>query len=288
MNTIFDKLVKSKIEKFIDDYKNLSRQIFVNEEGKLIHPGEFGVYRERIIKSLLQPFLPARLAIGSGFIITSQNNISTQCDLLIYDKENTPVIENEEQRFFPIECVAGVIEVKSSLTKSQLAEALIKLSNIKKLRNDIKSNTYIFKSINAFPNFDTKLNIRDQIATFLICEKFEFDIKDHINSFFKDTYSDIDKSLYHNIILSLQDGCCMYFSGERLIYYPYFDYQKDAFINSFVLPHPFGYFAEHILIFINYFFMIISDVSILYQEITTYLGETRPKMVIHENRNPNA
>ena len=109
MNEVFDKLVKSKIEKFVFDYKRLSREVFVNENGDLKHPAEFGIYREKIIKHLIQPFLPSRLAIGTGFIITSKNETSTQCDLIIYDKDNTPVIENEEQRFFPIECVVGVI-----------------------------------------------------------------------------------------------------------------------------------------------------------------------------------
>ena len=33
--------------------------------------------------------------------------------LIIDDKENTPVIENGDQRFFPVECVIGVVEVKN-------------------------------------------------------------------------------------------------------------------------------------------------------------------------------
>lgn len=100
MNDIFDKLIKSKIEQFKDDYVKLSRQIFVNKDGTLIHPGEFGMYREKIIREFLAPFLPTRLAIGSGFIITAANNISTQCDIIIYDKEHTPVIEMVNNAFF--------------------------------------------------------------------------------------------------------------------------------------------------------------------------------------------
>ena len=143
MNEVFDKLVKSKIEKFVFDYKRLSREVFVNENGELKHPAEFGIYREKIIKHLIHPFLPSRLAIGTGFIITSKNETSTQCDLIIYDKDNTPVIENEEQRFFPIECVVGVIEVKSRLDKSKLKEALIKLSKVKKLRDNYYCQEHI-------------------------------------------------------------------------------------------------------------------------------------------------
>ena len=46
MNDIFDKLIKSKIEQFKDDYVKLSRQIFVNKDGTLIHPGVWYVSRE--------------------------------------------------------------------------------------------------------------------------------------------------------------------------------------------------------------------------------------------------
>lgn len=282
MNKIFDKLIKTKIEQFVADYKNLSRQIFVNEEGKLIHPGEFGIYREKIIKKLIEPFLPSRLAIGSGFIITHKDNISTQCDIIIYDKENTPVIETDEQRFFPVECVAGVIEVKSKLTKTQMKDALIKLTQIKNLRNDINTNIYTYKDRNKHIPFNTKINVRDQIATFLICEKVDMDYEKDINTFFKETYYNIDKSLYHNMILSLDDGCFMYFDGKMSIYHSYFNYEEDNFINELLVPHSLGYCYEHILAFINYFFMIISSISILYLEITEYLGKTRPKFIYFE------
>ena len=56
MNDIFDKLVKSKIAQFENDYINISRQIFVDNNGKLIHPGEFGTYREKIIKNIHHTF----------------------------------------------------------------------------------------------------------------------------------------------------------------------------------------------------------------------------------------
>ena len=283
MNQIFESLIKSKIEKFYNDYIDLSRQIFVNEEGTLIHPGEFGTYREKIIKSLLQPFLPSRLDIGSGFIITAKDNISTQCDIVIYDKANTPVIETEEQRFFPIECVVGVIEVKSKLNKSTFKEALRKLAKIKELKNDIGKCPYIFKNFVSSDPFNPKDHIKDQMATFLICESIDMDFQKEINTFFKEAYKEIDKSLYHNMILSLNDGCFMYYDENgRPIYYPYFDYDQEVYGNELEKPHPKGYDKEHIMLFINYFFMIISSVSVMFLEITNYLGSQRPKTALKE------
>lgn len=282
MNDIFDKLIKAKIEQFKDDYVNLSRQIFVNKEGTLIHPGEFGMYREKIIKEFLTPFLPTRLAVGSGFIITAENNISTQCDIIIYDREHTPVIENGEQRFFPVECVAGVIEVKSKLTKSELKKALIKLTEIKKLRNDIGNNPYIFKDYTGGGKFNAKTYIRDQMATFLICESIDVDIERELDTLFKNIYKGIDKSLFHNMILDLNKCCYLYFDGNSPMFYAYFDYAKESFKNECIFPHEYGYSKEHILLFLNYFYMLISSVSIMDIEITKYLGVTRVKKSVIE------
>ena len=286
MNQIFETLIKSKIEKFYSDYIDLSRQIFVNEEGKLIHPGEFGTYREKIIKSLLQPFLPSRLDIGSGFIITAKDNISTQCDIVIYDKASTPVIETEEQRFFPVECVVGVIEVKSNLTKSTLKEALIKLTKIKKLKSDIGECPYIFKDFDSNAPFDPQKNPKDQMATFLICESIAMDFENEINTFFNEAYKGIDKSLYHNMILSLNDGCFMYSEENgRPFFHPYVNYNKDTYLNGMIMPVAEGYDKEHILLFIDYFFMIISSVSVMFLEITNYLGSRRAKKFLKEQSN---
>ena len=269
MNDIFKKLLDRKIDNFIYAYKNLSRDVFVNETGTLIHPGEFGMYREKIVSELLRPFLPSKLEVGTGFIITSKNRISTQCDIIIYDRENTPVIENGEQRFFPVESVVGVVEVKSKLSKSEFRDALVKLANVKALREDIGTkNPYVFKD-GSYAGFDTKTNVRDQMATFLICESLEFKPGDDLNRFFADIYKDLDCSLYHNMILSLNDGVYLYYDGEKSIYHSYWTYGK-LHQNKVKNPNS-SDDKEHIVLFADYFYMLISSVSVLFIEITNYL-----------------
>ena len=285
MNKIFNELIMSKIIQFENNFSNLSRQIFVDEDGKLRHAGEFGTYREKIVLEFLEPFLPTRLSVGSGFVITDKNKISTQCDIIIYDRENTPLIENCEQRFFPIESVVGVIEVKSALSKSDLKNALIKLSKIKELRKDITDKPFVYKDPACDKNyiFDPINHIYDQIATFIICEKFEFDIEKHINTFFQETYKGIDKSIYHNMILSLDKYCCLYNSNEkRPIYSAYSDYKKELFKNELILPHELYSNKEHIVTFLNYFYMLISSISVLDIDITRYLGQKRFNKTIVE------
>lgn len=275
MNEVFTKLIENKIEICVNEFDILSRQIFVNNEGEIIHPGEFGSYRERIITELIKGFIPEKYDVGTGFIITSQNDISTQCDIIIFDKENTPVIENNNQRFFPIESVAGVIEVKSVMTKQALKESLIKLSKIKSLRERIEKTPYIYKDLLHGEPYNTKNNVRDQIATFLVCESFQFNPRD-CGNMFEDFYNGIDKSLFHNMILSLKDGVFLYDSEEsKPFFYPYISYSKDKFENILIYPSEIGYKYEHIKLFINYFYMCISSVSILFVDITNYLGVTR-------------
>ena len=270
MNDIFNKLIIGKIEQFESDFLNLSRQVFLNKDGTLRHPGEFGVYREKIVAEFLKPFLPTRLDIGSGFIITDKGNISTQCDIIIFDKENTPIIENTEQRFFPVESVVGVIEVKSVLNKTKLTEALIKLSNIKKLRYDINNKRYIY---NIFENktYNSK-DLYDQMATFIICEKFDFDIENNTEQIFNTIYKDIDRSLFHNMILSLDKNCCLYsYDDSTAMYAAYLDYSKDTTFRNRIMHSTESNKKEHILTFLNYFHVLISQISVLDIDMTQYL-----------------
>ena len=282
MNNVFDQLVKSKIEVFVKEYSQLSRQAFSNEEGSLVHAGEFGSYREKQCAELLKPFLPARLAVGSGFVITENGKRSTQCDIIIYDKETMPIIENVEQRFFPVEAVVGVIEVKSKLSFSELKDALKKLARVKELRNDISTNSFIHNN-HGGTAFDPKYHIRDQLATFLICEDIEANPRDLVEIKLRKAYESVDLSLYHNMILSINQGCYMYNDNNGMaIYHPYYDYNSPHKM-EFIAPHKAGYDKEHILVFLNYLYMLIRDVSVMYIEITNYLGATRIKKAIIAN-----
>ena len=109
-------------------------------------------------------------------------------------------------------------------------------------------------------------------------------VKEYINTFFKDVYNCIDKSLFHNMILSIDNGIFLYNDGNVPIYHSYYDYLKESFKNQFICPHVLGYHYEHILLFVNYFYMIISSISVLYIEMTEYLGVQRGKSSIIEDK----
>jgi len=269
MNKIYRKLIDTRIEDFKNNYVNVSRQVFINSNGELYHPSEFGVYREKIVSNFLEPVLPSRLSVGSGFIITNKGRISTQCDVIVYDRFNTPKIENNGIRFFPVETVVGIIEVKSILNKNNLKEALIKLANNKSLRNDIDSNAAIQNDRTKRVNeCNTKLNVQDQVVTMLICERVDFDLENELTDFMSDTYKDINKSLYHNMILCLDDKCLLY-QAKKKICYPYIQYDSDLLKNSIVKDT--NKINEHILLFLDYFCMAVTSVSTFYVDFTNYL-----------------
>lgn len=138
-------LLKEKIEEFRTAFKNNSRELFTTSDGKLYQALEFGIFRENLVKKFLEHILPERMEIGSGFIINSNGKTSTQCDIIIYDKMLTPLIKDKNNnKFFPIESVVAVGEIKSSLTLFQLKEALKKLAMVKSLRDSLYLPSYIY------------------------------------------------------------------------------------------------------------------------------------------------
>jgi len=264
-NKIFDELLKEKTDIFKIAFSNISKQIFWDDNKKqLIHPGEYGTYREAVCKDFIRFVIPRRLDIDQGFLINSDGDISNQCDIIVYDSRTAPMIETgERQRFFPIESVCAIGEVKSDMTKGEFINAINKLGEIKKMRDNIV-NPFILNSENS--NFNPQLNHTDQIFTFLICNKFKFDPIDLVNEF-SSIYT-LQSYQKHNLILSLNDGLFLYTdSYGNSIPYPVFNsvdtknqYIKTTFNDDI-----------HFKIFANNIFLGTSSATILFPEISSYI-----------------
>jgi len=108
--------------------------------GDLSHQGEKGSAREDIIAAFIKKFLPMDFDVGRGFIEDANGTISTQTDIIIYDKHQTPRVGfgDEAGKFgiYPFESVYYVIEVKSTSTLNDIRKTN---DNFKILRN-LKSN----------------------------------------------------------------------------------------------------------------------------------------------------
>lgn len=199
-NNIFKTLIDRKINDFIGTYGEDADSLFKNDDNELIHPGEYGMYREECLKQLLKNCIKKTFSLGDGFIYNKNSEISTQCDIIIYNSEVDGVTSNGVANFYPVEEVYAIGEVKSTMNKDQLRTALRKLAKTKQLFSYLRNESK-----------DPARKIADQVLpiTFLVCKKiqgFETINEDYWNS----VYDGIDASFRHNLILSVDDGCLTY------------------------------------------------------------------------------
>ena len=265
---VFEKLLIEKIEIFKSTFAETAEGVFFNDDGKLIHPGEFGRYRENICKQFLKFVTPARLDIGTGFIINTSNKVSHQCDIIIYDAQHTPLLESEEKQFFfPVETIAAVGEIKSVLSKKALSEAIQKLARVKVLREEVKNPAIIKKDRGT--GYDPSNHIYDQIFTFIVCKKLSFNIS-NLSTEINKLYGDSTEYRHrHNLILSVEDGLLAYYDNNgKTMMYPVMGNTKLK--NRFIAPGENLY--VHLKYFASYLFMGTSSATILYPEISDYMG----------------
>ncbi len=206
---VAENLMRIKLQNFINEYKNTSK-LFENTDvkNKLLHPGEYGIYKENLVAKLFEYTLPQKYACGTGFVTNDRKEITTQCDIVLYDKMNAPFLEVDPiNRFFQQEVIYGIGEIKSCLTKNQLFKALLKMANNKKIRTEFQGISQNYESIDVNP----KRNAYDSICTFLICDKIEGWSKD-IGAEIQQTYeqNNVEVPYRFNLIISLENGVISY------------------------------------------------------------------------------
>ena len=192
----FRKLIEQQIDMFVNTFSQTSNSLFKNEQNKLIHPGEYGMYKEACFRNLLQSILDKDYSVSDGFIITACDNISTQCDVIVNRSLSRPLTGDGIGKFYPVEDVFAIGEIKSNLSKAKLKSALRKLAKIKMLGDDRKNNKTTSRFINNY-----------SIPSFLVCNKLDFDIK---TIDFDEIYDGIERKYWHNTILCLEDGVILY------------------------------------------------------------------------------
>lgn len=97
------------------------------------HSGLCGELREILISNVLNSLLPDGFGIGTGKIADCKGNLSSQTDIIIYNKSKFPPILFEKVGFFPIESVVYAIEVKSTLNLTELNSTIRKADLLKNL-----------------------------------------------------------------------------------------------------------------------------------------------------------
>lgn len=103
-------------------------------QAQIEHAGERGELRESALRAFLEKYLPKKYALGTGHVLDKVGNTSNQCDIVIYDAFNCPVLLAEEgYQLFPAESVFGVIEVKSILDADSLSKGIGNIRSVKRL-----------------------------------------------------------------------------------------------------------------------------------------------------------
>lgn len=280
MNSI-DSLIIQNINDFRRDFINSSQKLFYDsQKKKFIHPGEYGVYREKICKRFLRQFIPNDFDISSGFVVNNIGLISTQCDIVIYHKETTPLISDYNNNFFfTNETVVAIGEVKSKLSKTELKKALNKLAICKQIRKNIKEPSILKQRIKM--SYSPQKNHYDNIVSFLICENFSFDKSDLINEISSFYDKSIEPIYKHNMILSLNDGLFTYFtkSGRNnvTVQYPVLHNSvlKNLEITDSELYIP-------VKLFCSYLYNSVITSTILFPDLIQYLGSFDTQRIKYE------
>lgn len=152
-------------------------------------PGLIGAAREHPARVQLGNLLPAFVSVGSGLLIDCYGEHSKQQDIVVFERDFCPVYSINgapEATYYPIECVVATGEVKSTISKSILFDALDNVKTAKTLRRySQKTNEGLgplasyrpFGSNAAYaatPNdeYNQEFKFRDQIYSFVLCNSF--------------------------------------------------------------------------------------------------------------------
>lgn len=135
------------------DANNMNIRDLISQAGKQLraefeeirssvpHFGESGAEAEEILRRFLDSHLPKRYKATTGLAIDTQNRISKQTDVIIYDALNSPVYrQGPRVAIIPSDNVAAVIEVKSMLNKAELGDGAEKIASVKSLSKSPLSN----------------------------------------------------------------------------------------------------------------------------------------------------
>lgn len=96
------------------------------------HPGHRGDAREHTLEWVLAQMLPAPCTLEKGFAVNHYMTESKEQDLLVVDQDIGARLLPEEN-YFPIEPCLASVQVKSTLTRTEIRDAAVNCISIKRL-----------------------------------------------------------------------------------------------------------------------------------------------------------
>jgi hypothetical protein len=274
LNRIYVSLIDAQLRAFASDFRDTARNVFYDENtARLIHPGEFGGFRESLVRDLLLRSLPESYGVSQGFIISPEGDVSSQCDIVVYSRAYAPVIQSpEQQRFFPVESVVAVGEVKSILPRAKLQEACVKLSRVKEMRANLRAPAIGFSVHKTIGPYSAREHLLDQIATFIVADQVQGSLKD-----IQAAVNNASAPPFRvNIILSIDRWCSSY-QDLKGIFWPYpVDVDENNKVVQDILPLVIHTATNdqlsHLRLFLRFMQLLATRTTILYPDLGGYWG----------------
>ena len=139
------------------------------------HWGEDGRYKEAVLKTIIQRFLPEKYKIGNGFVVKQtqtrgEHNASKQIDLIIYDTAYPILFKESDFVILTPDSVKGIIEVKANLENQRFNNVLKKANENGEFIFQGKSdyNSPFFNGIFSFEGYESLISpdtIKNTIQT---------------------------------------------------------------------------------------------------------------------------
>ena len=274
-NPRYAAILEQRVAEFVHSFVKISAELFEDlsdEQKTYIHTGEFGTYREALVRRFLGFFTPPRLGLDTGFLMTSDGGVSTQCDVIVYDKTHAPSLTTPDLlRFFPVEGVVGVGEVKSKLDATEYKKALRKLATVAALRDQVpspvvaRSDPARFRGKAPAP---FAAHPYDQMVSFLVCERLDFP-RENLIKHTLGAYDGLDPRHRHNLVLSVSDGLVLWVDhNDKTMYYPVMP--KGPLAVRAVLPTADNKLA-HFSYFTSYYAAAVASATVFFTDLVQYM-----------------
>ena len=127
-------MTKWSLEVLLEElHKSISEQLG-RARRAMGHSVAKGDAAEGVWIQLLSDYLPKRYCVAKAFVCDSLGNFSDQLDVVIYDRQYSPLIfKLDDQTIIPAESVYAVFEAKQAIDAEQVQYAGQKVSSVRAL-----------------------------------------------------------------------------------------------------------------------------------------------------------
>lgn len=140
-NTQVPSYIESLVNEVLSKYRRL--------DSILMHAPSKGTYHEKILRDIIQQYLPSTFSVGEGFIINKEGKTSSQMDILVVDNMDPRSFGYKDNNFFVASNIAVTCfgEVKTYCCKNEFIRSfhnLIQASLIMGGDNSARATSFLF------------------------------------------------------------------------------------------------------------------------------------------------